>query len=465
MKSTPELTAAEWIVILLIAGLVAYLPAVGGVFTFDDYPWILHNRGLDLLSFDFSLRRPVTLLTFAANLQAGGPDPVGFHVANIALHLANGVLVYLLVARSLPRTANAAALAAFGAALFVLHPAQTGAVAYVSGRATSLMTFWVLVAHLSALRALETRARGWTVLSIAAFALAVGSKETALAWPAMWVGWLVFGQGLGFARSVRLAAPSLAAAVLMCGAMLLHPGYRNLIDEAAAAGQLATSAAGRIEQGLGLGLCFNQDRPREDSCLARRAESIAGLARYLVAPREISIDPGRRALGPLDALAVMIAAVAAFAALRTRPGPIAGGAAWAIAALLPTSLIMVRPDPVADRLLYLPMAGIALVAAGLAGRVAGLAAHRVGAAGAATLVLALALLTWERNGLYGSDIALWEDAVSKNPAHARARVNLGHAYESVGLVERARVQYRAALQLRPGLPWALAGLERTDGGM
>ncbi|MEZ5331332.1 MAG: hypothetical protein R2991_04615 [Thermoanaerobaculia bacterium] len=73
---------------------------------------------------DLWQRRPVTLLTFAANLRLGGTQPVGFHAVNIALHLANTALVYLLIRRpgvegrppARPRTAAA------GAAVFLLHP-------------------------------------------------------------------------------------------------------------------------------------------------------------------------------------------------------------------------------------------------------------------------------------------------------------------------------------------------------
>lgn len=460
MNSRAGISVPEWITILVIAGLVAYLPAVWGVFTFDDYPWILRNAGLDPRSFDFSLRRPVTLITFAANLQAGGPDPVGFHVVNIALHLANGVLVYLVLVRSLPRTPDVAALAALGAAIFLLHPAQTGAVAYVSGRATSLMTFWLLVAHLAALRSRESRSRASMALSLVAFALAVGSKETALVWPALWMAWLVFGEGVGFTRALRIAVPPLAAALVMVAGMLLHPGYRNLLNEGLEAPQLAATPVGRIEQRLGLGFCFNQEQARDDSCIARRVESLSGLGRYLLSPRDISIDPGRRPIGAADWLAVAMAACAAWAALRTRPSAIAAGAAWIVVSLLPTSLLAVRPDPVSDRLLYLPMVGIALVAAALPARLGTPMARRLAAACGATIVLALAALAWERNLQYTSEVALWADAVAKNPRNARAHVNLAYALENEGRFDRAGNEYRAALELRPGLLWARRGLER-----
>lgn len=459
--TTKALLASGWIVALLVAGLVAYLPAMWGVFTFDDYPWILGNPGLDLLSFDFSQRRPVTLLTFAANLYFGGRSPVGFHGVNIALHLANGVLVYLVVGRSLPSTRNVAAIAALGAAVFLLHPAQTGAVTYVSGRATSLMTFWVLLAHLAALRSLESNALRWSAISLTAFVLAVGSKETSLVYPALWVAWLVFARGVPLALSLKLASPHLLASLVLLAGMTLHPGYRTLLAEAVAAGQLSVSPAGQLEQRLGMGFCFNDDKPREDSCIARRVESVAGLARVLVFPSAVSIDPGRRAIDAGDWLVVALAGLAAWAALRTRPGAAAAGTAWIVAALLPTSLVLVRSDPVSDRLLYLPMVGIALVASALAARIDKRELPRVAVACIGCVLFTLALLTWQRNLQYTSEIALWDDAVAKNPGHARARVNLGYAHELHGELDRAEAQYRAALGLRPDLRWAEQGLHRV----
>jgi len=450
--------SSGWLVALLIAGLIVYLPALWGVFTFDDYPWILHNSRLE--AFDFWQRRPMTLLTFAANLHFNGPHPVGFHLVNIALHLANCVLVYLVIGRTVRQATYLPAIAAVGAAVYLLHPAQTGAVTYVSGRATSLMTFWLLVAHLAAMRGLEEKARRWVAFSLVAFVLAVGSKETALAYPAIWIGWLFFGKGMTLGRSLKLASPHLLASVVLLVGMTLHPGYRTLLAEAVAAGKLSVTHTGQVEQRLGLGFCFNDDKPRADSCTARRVEGIAGLARFLVAPWKISIDPGRRAANAADLLVVTLAGLAAWAALRTRPSAVAAGAAWSIAALLPTDLLLVRSDPVSDRLLYLPMVGIALIAAAVAERIARGAVRRAAVACACTAGIALAVLTWQRNMQYDSEMTLWEDAVVKNANNPRARVNLGYAFELRGEFDRAESQYRAALDLRPKLQWADQGLQR-----
>lgn len=454
--------SSAWFVAVLLSGLLVYLPALWGVFVFDDYPWILYNTRLDVSTFDFWQRRPVTLLTFAANLYFAGPNPAAFHVVNIALHLTNGVLVYILVGRVVPRSMTTPAIAALGMAIFLLHPAQAGAVSYISGRGTSLMTMWLLISHLAAVRGLEKPARCCSVISLVAFVLAVGSKETALVYPAMWIAWLVFGKGLPLFRSLRLAVPHVLVAALLLGSMVLHPGYRSLLAEAVAAGQLAITPAGQVEQRLGMGFCFNDGKPREDSCIARRVESVAGLTRFLFMPGTISIDPGRRAVGVADLFTVALVAVAAWTALSMRPGAVAAGVAWLITALLPTSILLVRSDPVADRLLYLPMAGIALIIAAVAGRVGKRAMTPAALVCISTVLLGLALLTLQRNVQYQSELALWQDAVTKNADNPRAHVNLAYAYEMRGEFDQATSEYHAALGLRPGLRWAEQGLLRVQ---
>jgi Flp pilus assembly protein TadD len=79
-----------------------------------------------------------------------------------------------------------------------------------------------------------------------------------------------------------------------------------------------------------------------------------------------------------------------------------------------------------------------------------------------TVLLGLALLTLQRNVQYQSELALWQDAVTKNADNPRAHVNLAYTYEMRGEFDRATSEYHAALGLRPGLRWAEQGLLRVQ---
>jgi hypothetical protein len=419
--------------LLMLVGLGAFWPALHGVFTFDDYSWILNNpRVLHVASYG-DVNRPVALLTFAANLWTHGPAPLGFHVVNVALHLANTALVVVLL-----RRLTGPWVATVGAGVFLLHPAQTEAVTYVSGRATSLAVFFLLLAHLAALRALDRRARRWTLASLVAFALAVLSKEPTLVYPLILAGWLIATRRLSWKAALRVAWPHFATAgCLLIVALAAHEGYRGLVISVLRSNMETGALSGRIE-------------------------GLAGLTRTLVLPWTTSLDHGRRAIGVADLAMVAAAAAGVVVAWRTRKPACVAGAAWIITALLPTHLLALRTEPVADRLLYLPMVGVAMIAVALGEALAERRGRVSLAIAAAALAVTLGGLTVARNIQYQSEVAVWEDAVRKAPQNPRAHVNLAYACELAGALERSEREYRAALTLQPGLWWAEHGLRALD---
>ena len=125
--------------------------------------------------------RSLTGLSFAVNQTLfGAMNPLGFHLGSLVLHLVNGLLVYAL---ALPVMGAWAAVFALG--VFLLHPMQVEAVAYVSARADLVSTTGVLLALLAA-------SRGWRVAAVLACALAVAGKESAVvAWALvpLWAAW------------------------------------------------------------------------------------------------------------------------------------------------------------------------------------------------------------------------------------------------------------------------------------
>ena len=96
----------------VIGAALAYLNALHNPFVWDDFHTVADNRSLDTL---WNLRaivlqdvsRPLVNLSFALNYALGGVDPTGYHVANIAIHLLCGHLIFGLVRRTLalPRLA------------------------------------------------------------------------------------------------------------------------------------------------------------------------------------------------------------------------------------------------------------------------------------------------------------------------------------------------------------------------
>lgn len=159
--------ASVGIFVILALCIAANLNGLFGSFMFDDYPNIVNNNllaGLDgtgyhwwlaALSSDSGiLRRPLSMLSFAANIYFNGMDPVAFKVVNLLIHLVNGALIYRLSVCLIPylrpslagsQTATQdQALALFVTALWLLHPLNVSSVVYVVQRMNLLATVFIL---------------------------------------------------------------------------------------------------------------------------------------------------------------------------------------------------------------------------------------------------------------------------------------------------------------------------------
>jgi hypothetical protein len=117
---------------------------------------------------------------------------VGWHVFNVAVHIANSCFVYLLFLRTLTLPnlsahygAKARFLALFGALLFALHPVQTESVTYIISRTELLATFFYLASFLLFIQGVLNGRYRYYVGAFITSLLAMGSKEWAVTLPAM----------------------------------------------------------------------------------------------------------------------------------------------------------------------------------------------------------------------------------------------------------------------------------------
>ncbi len=424
---------------LLLLGLAAYATSFAGRFQFDDFYLIVNNAELAGLAAAwrslFISLRPLTKLTLALNVSWHGLQPFGFHLVNLALHLFSGVLVYRIAMTVESPGASGFRPSWLATAIFLLHPAQTEAVTYISGRSTSLMTACLLLAHWLALRAEQpSRALLWRCASLSAFVAAVLAKEAALIYPLLYVIWLTVLEGRSWRQAMTRTAPYAALSSVLFLGLLVHPRYHALLLE----------AAHRL--------------PWTEAVLSQ-ARAVVALLGILVFPWRVAIDhalPVVHSLREAWLHLCILLAVVLLAVRGSRHSRTFGcGVLWGFAALLPTQSLLVRQDLTADRLLYLPMVGFSLAGADLLARLCAEGQRRLPKAIALwpiTLLavsLALGVATARRNLLYRSEIALWKDSVAKAPHNARAHHNLGYAYELEGDFPAAVGEYRVALTLQP----------------
>ena len=116
------------------ATLVAYAPALGGGFVWDDDAHVTHNPRLDSVdglvqiwtdprAIPLRQNYPLTFTTFWLETRVYGFEPFGYHLVNVLLHLASAWLLWQLLLRwKIPG-------AFLGAAIFALHPVEVESVA------------------------------------------------------------------------------------------------------------------------------------------------------------------------------------------------------------------------------------------------------------------------------------------------------------------------------------------------
>lgn len=152
---------------LLIVACLVYWPGLHGPYVLDDGENILLNPSVALTEFTGDsvlaaltgndsgpLKRPVAALSFALNhyFNDGFYPAFAFKATNLAIHLINTCLIYLLCLKLLgtPRLApqlddnKIQRIAIFAAALWALHPIQLTNILYVVQRMNSLSALFVL---------------------------------------------------------------------------------------------------------------------------------------------------------------------------------------------------------------------------------------------------------------------------------------------------------------------------------
>lgn len=189
------------LVAILVVTALTYHGALRNGFVWDDVYTIVNNRAIDAIGSmpSWFVRpetgssqtevsyRPVITASFGLDVALWGRDPFWFHATNLAIHLGNILLTYVLAVRLWRRPWSAVIAAGFVA----LHPINAEAVNYVSARSSLLSAFFLLAAVASWARWREVRppATGWVVASLVLGGLALGTKETSIVLPLLVIAW------------------------------------------------------------------------------------------------------------------------------------------------------------------------------------------------------------------------------------------------------------------------------------
>jgi hypothetical protein len=294
---------------------------------------------------------------------------------------------------------------AFVAAVFAVHPLHVETVAWVSERKGALSGLFF-------------------ALTLLAYARYV-RRPSAVAY---------FGVLAGLVLALLIEADDGDAALRAAAARRVAAASAGL---ARTAGEAADVRAGR---GVGRGdfrrpAHHRCDGLRRDALVSNAARECGGRPTATIsrgpstcAPGRLLSPPGRRARVSEVALSALALVGISAAALRLyRPHPhLLVGWLWFVGMLVPTlGLVQVGRQSHADRYMYLPLVGLAMMAAWGGQPGAQRAARRAAGAAACVLILALAIAGRQQLEHWRDGTALWERVLEVTPGDARAHTALG----------------------------------------
>ena len=431
---------AKAVAIALLAAIVlaVWSAALNNGFVYDDHKYLLGNPWVKDAAFTADIfsssasgfqpgdatsntYRPMLYMLYMAEYLTFGLKPFYFHLVNVLCHALNAALVFLLASKLLEKEGSGRVYPAFFAGLaFGLHTINTEAVNWVSASTELFFALFVLAGLNLYLR----RSSGF--LSAPFFLAALLFKETAAAMPVV-----VFLYDFSRGREMRgrwKAYAMFAAAGGLYWYMRFH-AIGGLMHH-------KQSDLSFLEAGLNV-------FPLVAAYLGKLVLPVGLSAIYEFRPAVSLFD-----VRVMAGVAVVAGFLAAIFFSRKSPA-IFTGLAMMAAPLLPVLYVpALSSSAMADRYLYLPSAGLAIVLASLASRLEGKAAI-ASAVLASALLAALAAGSVGRSHAWQSDKALWGDAVRKAPNASNAHYNYAWAsYESGDLIT-AIEHYRRAAALAP----------------
>ena len=506
LVSTAPLSA---LVFIATAAALTYSAVLGGPFVYDDIFYIVNNRAVAEPSLlDPVGTRYVGFLSFALNYAAGGLDTTGYHLFNIIVHAAAGVLVWSLVVLILSTPAFMPAfmverkeggaekkyfIALAAALVFIVHPVQTQAVAYITQRFASLATLFYLltvVLYLKARLGTGSRAALFYLLSIAAALLAVKTKEITFTLPfVIMLFELVLFRGGGF-KGIdegrgRVKATVLRLLPFFLVASLIPLSY--LIGAGAGAGEDAL-----VDEALRSFQVRDVTYLSPLNYLITEFRVIVTYMRLLVFPSDLHIIYDYPVYESFFELPVLLSFLFIFTVLssslyvlwrgrwrRARPSALLGalGVVWFFVTLSVESSVIPIQDVIAEHRLYLPSVGATLAFSAVLAAVFFRPASNGRRSGAALLALlvvtvSLGVVSYKRAAVWADPLRLWSKEVALSPERADLRNTLGAVLWKSGDYDEAIVHYRVALGIRPGyfkarnnLGVALVGKGDYDGAI
>ena len=441
-----------WLLAALLAAatVAAYLPVFGNDFVaYDDDLYVTEcgpvRAGISAEgvawafgSFHGANWFPLTRLSWMLDADLFGVEPVAFHATSLLLHVANAVLLLLVLARM----TGAPGRSAFVAGVFALHPLHVESVAWAAARKDVLSGLFFMLGLLAHERLASAGASVRRRAAVAAcMALGLLAKPILVTFPIALL--LLDAWPLGRLRHGRVRAVTGEKAELF--ALAAAAGVVTLLAQRAGGALQALDAIPLGER------------------VANALVATVGYLRRAVFPEGLAVFyPHPRGALPAWQAWAAAALLVALSALALRAWPrrraLAVGWLWTLVLLAPViGIVQVGGQAMADRYTYLPLVGLAIaVAWGAFDLAPGERGRRSLAVAACAALAALSAATFQQVRTWRDTETLFANALRVTERNAVAHVNLGLAVTRAGRLDEGERHALAALAIAPRLAHAHA---------
>jgi len=439
---------------LMGAILAVYSQVINYEFTnFDDNAYVYGNgqikSGLTVQSFSWSLLsthsanwHPLTWLSHMVDVELYGLNAGRHHLTNVLFHIANTLLLFIL----LRRMKDAFWPSAFVTALFALHPLHVESVAWVAERKDLLSTFFGMLALICYVRYVRKCSRSLYGLTLLCFILSLMAKPMLVTLPflLLLLDYWPLGR-IKFNSAFRLQSSDQTSSVFS----LLFEKIPFFIFTAASCmvTYYAQQSGGAVV-------------PFELYPLGIRvANAVVAYVAYIGKmfwPAQLAVFypyPNSFAAWPVAAAAAVLLGISIGALVQIRQRPyLAVGWFWYVGTLVPViGMVQVGGQAMADRYTYIPLIGLFIVIAwGTAEIIDRWRVKRLLVVlTAVVLMLAIVAVSHMQVGHWANSITLFSHTLKVTGSNYLAHLNLGKALNDEGRDDEALQHYSAAVRINP----------------
>ncbi|MFH1790648.1 MAG: tetratricopeptide repeat protein [Candidatus Omnitrophota bacterium] len=426
-------------------GVIVYSNSLGNAFIWDDNAFVIKNdfikapglwrsyftdrRALAGTGLAGDNYRPVLILSYALDYALWKLNPFGYHAVNMVLHIINALLVFWLISV----IAGRRGIGVFATLIFLVHPIQTEAVTWISGRADVLFLFFYLLSFALYLCYRKRGGAVFYVIGCVFYLCSLLSKEMAVTLPLVLYMYDRYYGRRGVFKGRALYAPFFLTA---CVYMLVRFVALGRVSQCGYWGGSVAAAMFTMVKGVAY-------------YIRLLLYPVGQCADYLTFPVSRTFDPA-----VMVSVSGIIMALAAGGWLLKRVRVASFGIFFFFVTLLPVMNIIPIKISIAERFLYLPSVGYAMALGGMLGFMLLRYRHRIFEKTVIIfleigLIAAFSALTMERNNDWANETVFFEKVAEKYPDNWKARHNLAVLYLKCGDVKNARKAVCALLAVYP----------------